>query len=739
MNSVEQQILDHITQPDYKPIKASALAKKLRITKSKLSAFHDTLEQLIADGQVRENRNGRIRPRALAGEVVGIIKRVGSGGGYVIPHERTPDLHDQDVYVSPEDVGAAHTGDEVTVRLVNRRRSNGQRCGRITSIIQRATQTFVGTYFEDGETGLVRVDGTTFTEPIVVGDSRAKSARPGDKVVIEMLRFPTPRYVGEGVITQVLGAVGEPGVDMQSVIHEFGLPQAFPEDALEEAREQAALFDEENIGDRDDFTKEVTVTIDPVDARDFDDAISLKRKRNGHWQLMVHIADVAHFVQKGSPLDKEAYDRATSIYLPGRVIPMLPELISNGLASLQQGKVRFTKTVQIEFTPDGIPVDVHFANSVIKVNRRFAYEEVMPIIKDPDKHKGRISAKVRQMLGWMHELAMILRKRRFEHGALELHLKEVKLDFDSEGAVCGAHKVEHDESHQIIEEFMLAANISVATAMDDMEYPFLRRVHPEPDELKLKAFAEFATALGYPIKKYQSRSHLQSLVNAVHAKPGEQAVNFALLRSMKQASYSPEEIGHYALAEENYCHFTSPIRRYPDLTVHRLFDEIVKHHKKARFDSFSDLAKQGRHCSDRERRAATAERELTKVKLLTHMESRVDETLEAVITGVERFGVFCQGVDVPAEGMIHVTALEPQDYYDYEQSIFAFVGRRTGTRFRLGDRIRVIVARVDVDRRELDFRVAPDNNPRTNKRKSKSKDKKPKPKPNKTRSKRKRR
>ncbi|WP_206028528.1 ribonuclease R [Thalassoroseus pseudoceratinae] len=737
MNEFEQQILDYLTQPDYKPIKASLLAKKLRVPKSKLSAFHDLLEQLIEDGQVRENRNGRIRPRALAGEVVGIIKRVGSGGGYVIPHERTPELQELDVYVAPEDVAAAHTGDEVTVRLSNRRRSNGQRCGRVTSIIQRATQTFVGTYFVDGEIGLVRVDGTTFTDPIFVGDSRAKSARPGDKVVIEMLRFPTPRYEGEGVITEVLGAFGEPGVDMQSIIHEFGLPQAFPEDALQEAREQAELFDEEVVGDRDDFTKNITVTIDPVDARDFDDAISLKRTRKGHWQLMVHIADVAHFVQKGSPLDREAYDRATSIYLPGRVIPMLPELISNGLASLQQGRIRYTKTVEIEYTPDGIPVDVQFHNSVIKVNKRFAYEEVMPIIRNPDKHKGRISAKVRQMLGWMHELAMTLRKRRFESGALELHLKEVKLDFNSDGAVSGAHTVEHDESHQIIEEFMLAANIAVATAMDDMEYPFLRRVHPEPDELKLKAFAEFSTALGFPIKKYQSRSHLQALIDDVHAKPGEQAVNFALLRSMKQASYSPEEVGHYALAEENYCHFTSPIRRYPDLTVHRLFDEIVKHNKKARFDNFSELAKQGRHCSDRERRAATAERELTKVKLLTYMESQVDETLEAVITGVERFGVFCQGVDVPAEGMIHVTALEPADYYDYEQSTFAFVGRRTGARFRLGDRIRVVVARVDVDRRELDFRVAPDNAPKTKKSKTK---KKPKPKPKKTiRVKRKRR
>ena len=724
MKQVEQQILEHIVQPDYKPIKAAQLAKKLRIAKSKLSAFHDTVEQLIDDGKIRANSNGRIRPRAMAGEVVGIIKRVGSGGGYVIPHERTPELEDQDVYVSPEDVGAAHTGDEVSVSLVNRRRSNGQRCGRVTSIIQRATQTFVGTYFEDGETGLVRVDGTTFTDPIFVGDTRAKSARPGDKVVIEMLRFPTPRYEGEAVITEVLGAFGEPGVDMQSIIHEFGLPQQFPEDALQEAREQAEQFDEENFGDRDDLTKEITVTIDPVDARDFDDAISLKRMRNGHWLLMVHIADVAHFVQKGSPLDREAYDRATSIYLPGRVIPMLPELISNGLASLQQGRIRFTKTVQIEYTPDGTPVDVHFANSVIKVNKRFAYEEVMPIVQNPDKHKGRISAKVRQMLGWMHELAMTLRRRRFESGALELHLKEVKLDFDSDGAVSGAHTVEHDESHQIIEEFMLAANIAVATALDDMEYPFLRRVHPEPDYLKLKAFAEFATALGFPIKKYQSRSHLQGLINTVHDEPGEQAVNFALLRSMKQASYSPEEVGHYALAEENYCHFTSPIRRYPDLTVHRLFDEIVRHKKKARFDSFGELAKQGRHCSDRERRAATAERELTKVKLLTHMQSRVDETLEAVITGVERFGVFCQGVDVPAEGMIHVTALEPSDYYDYEQSIFAFVGRRTGTRFRLGDRIRVIVARVDVDRRELDFRVAPEDKPSTKKRKPKDKSKK---------------
>ena len=715
--SLPDQIIEQLADPSYRPLKAAAVAKLLKIKKKRLPEFREAVERLINDGRVMENQMGKLRLREAAGEIAGIFKKITSGAGFVVPHGTVPGFRGGDIFVSPEDVKDAHTGDEVLVRLSRRRRSGGRRCGQIVSILERATNKFVGTYFEEGDEGFVRVDGNTFTDPVYVGDPGAKGAIPDDKVVIEMLRFPSHLRPGEAVLTQVLGPRGEEGVDTLTIIHEYGLPVEFSDEALEEAHQEADRFDETVLDGRKDFTKDVIVTIDPADARDFDDAISLKRTRDGHWHLGVHIADVSYFVREGSALDGEARHRGTSVYLPRRVIPMLPEVISNGLASLQQGKVRLTKSVLIEFSPEGVPVHTEFANSQVKVNRRFAYEEVMPVLKDPEKFRGRVSAKVRQLLELMHELAMMLRKRRFASGALELHLPEVKIDFNQKGEVTGAHEAEHDESHQIIEEFMLAANIAVATKLSDLGLPFLRRAHGDPDQLKLKSFAEFAKALGYPLEKFQSRTDLQAVINKVKGKPAEHAINYALLRSMKQAEYSEAELGHYALAEDDYCHFTSPIRRYPDLMVHRLIYEVLTAKGKPRSPDRSELAKLGAHCSNTERRAAAAERELTKVKLLTYMSERIGDELDAVITGVERFGIFCQGVEIPVEGLIHITALDPDEYFDYDRQTYSLLGRRRGKQYRLGDKVRVTVAHVDVDRRELDFRLVTSvSKTKTNKR-----------------------
>ncbi|MCH7989724.1 MAG: RNB domain-containing ribonuclease, partial [Planctomycetes bacterium] len=417
-------------------------------------------------------------------------------------------------------------------------------------------------------------------------------------------------------------------------------------------------------------------------------------------------------VQKGSALDEEARQRGTSVYLPTRVLPMLPEVISNGLASLQQGKVRFTKSVFIEFTEEGIPVHTQFANSAIKVTKRFAYEKVLPIIQETEPFKIRVNAKVRSLLSGMYELAMVLRRRRFEAGTLNLDLSEVKLEFDSDGKVSGAHEVVNDESHQIIEEFMLAANIAVATEIDDRNIAYLRRVHADPDERKLRAFAEFAGALGFSIKQYQSRTHLQALIEKVRGQPAQHAVNYALLRSMKRAEYAGAELGHYGLAAENYCHFTSPIRRYPDLSVHRLIDVLLSSKRKPRVPNELELEKLGKHCSITERRAADAERELTKIKLLTFMVDRVGDELDAVITGVEKFGMFCQGIEIPVEGLIHISAIASEDYFYYEAATHCLIGRASGEQYRLGDSVRVRVTHVDVDRRELDFRLVKKPKPR---------------------------
>jgi ribonuclease R len=703
---MDDQILDYLRRPDYTPVAASALQRLIKDGRSDPDAFYAAIERLKEGGRIRETHKGVIRPLSTAGMLVGTVRRSPSGVGMFFPHDPPEWLREGGIHIAARDMGGAHRGDEVLVRLLARRKSGGQRCGRVEEILQRATHKFVGTYFERDRQGFVAIDGTAFPDPLPVGDPGAKGARPKDKVVVEMLQFPTTSLPGEAVLTEVLGPRGAPGVDTLSIIHEFGLPEEFSDSQLQEARLAAENFDEQDLGDRRDLTKETIVTIDPADARDFDDAISLRLARNGHWHLGVHIADVSHFVTPGSELDVEARSRGNSVYLPDRVIPMLPELLSNGLASLQQGKMRFTKSVFIEYTAEGIPVHTEFCNSAISVTRRFAYEDVLPIIQQPKKFEGTVSAKVRGLLLRMHDLAMLLRKRRFDAGSLNLDLPEVKLDLDADGRVTGAHETVHDESHQIIEEFMLAANVAVATKLADRGLPFLRRVHPDPSERKLRAFAEFVDAVGFRLKRYQSRKDLQDLIDQVRGKPAEQAVNYALLRSLKQAEYSAVDLGHYALAVDDYCHFTSPIRRYPDLTVHRLINGLLTRKKRPPETDETIVERMGKHCSFTERRAANAERELIRVKLLNFMASRIGEKYEAIVTGVESFGMFCRGTEIPVEGMLHISALDPNEFFDFDRGAMTLTGRRRGRTYRLGDRVHVEVVRVDVNRRELDLRLA---------------------------------
>jgi len=548
----------------------------------------------------------------------------------------------------------------------------------------------------------VQIDGKLFDQPISVGDPGAKNAQVDDKVVLEMVRFPSHVHDGEGVIIEVLGARGSPGVDTLSIIREFNLPDEFPEAVLDEARRQVDGFDESVGPDRLDLTEAVVITIDPVDARDFDDAISLERIDGGHWRLGVHIADVSHFVRPKTTLDREAYERATSVYLPDRVIPMLPESVSNGLASLQPGRVRYTKTAFLEFSEDGahIATDVHSA--AISSKRRFTYEEVDDYLEDPSRWQEKLTPEVFRLLGEMHALAMILRRRRVERGSLELTMPEVKVDLDGDGRVTGAHAVEHTESHRIIEEFMLRANEAVAELLRDQQWPFLRRVHEAPDPRKLKTLNEFVAELGLEVASLESRFELQELLTRVEGRPEQHAVNYALLRSLQRAVYSPAEEGHFALASDCYCHFTSPIRRYPDLTIHRLLDARLRNEKPTL--DLGELVRQGEHCSELERRAEAAERELTKAKLLSYLSEHVGLELDAIVTGVEQFGLFVAGIELPAEGLIHITSLS-DDYYQYERRTHTLAGRRQGNVFRLGDPIRVVVAHVDVDRRKLDFRV----------------------------------
>ncbi len=803
------------SRPNAKKLEPKHVAKRLGVRKRDFqefliawrTIFHRGVASLEAGEQPPSEDVGEPESSDVAsekkklrpGSLLGVIRKIGVRGAVFIATAdaagHRAGMKPLEVSIATRDLKDAQVGDNVIVQLVNRPREGERSYGKVIEVTERATNSFVGTYDEFDGQGYVKIDGRNFEDPISVGDPGAKGAAPGDKVVIEMLRFPSHAHSGEAVLTRVLGAKGEPGVDLLSIIHEFNLPDEFPPEVLHEASKQAELFDENDLRGRLDLTNETIVTIDPFDARDFDDAISLKRNEVGHWVLGVHIADVGHFVKRGSLLDREARRRGTSVYLPTRVLPMLPEVISNGLASLQQGRVRYTNSVFIEFNPDGVPIHTEFAKSAIKATQRFAYEEVMPLIAQHIGERGGVSPPVSadsarltggltpprspetahsvapnivQLLHDLHTLAMTLRRRRFAKGSLDLNLPEVKLDFDKEGRVIGAHEVEHDESHQLIEEFMLAANIAVATKLNDLEVGFLRRVHAEPDSLKLQAFAKFVATLGFEVGEPQpsnreqrrgkertkgkfksqssnlksrpspfdspvilSKATLQKLLKDVAGTPAEHAVNYALLRSLRQAEYSGVPIGHYALAVTEYCHFTSPIRRYPDLTIHRLFDEIVVADaaclgaiRKDRWSSKqldagsvrygmsdAELAILGQHCSDTERRAAQAERELTKIKLLAFMSTRVGDEFDAIITGVERFGMFCKGVEMPVDGFVHISTLAEKDYFDFDQASVSLVGRLTGKQLRLGDRVRVQVAFVNVDRRELDFRLVLDRSP----------------------------
>lgn len=704
---LEDAILDWVRRPGYQPVKPRVIAKQLKLDKDQVADAKKAIKRLIKKGLLSWGSNHLVQPADPAkphgNRVVGNFRRTQSGYGFVRPSVTVEsDRRAEDIYIPAGDTRDASNGDTVVVRLKRRRAGEPGPRGAIVEILQRETHEFVGTYFESAGAGFVAVDGKVFAQPVYVGDPGAKSARPDDKVVFEMVRFPSQAYDGEGVITEVLGPRGKPGVDTLSVIREFNLPDDFAEDALEEARQQADRFDE-SIGDgRLDLTDATVLTIDPIDARDFDDAISLEVLENGHWMLGVHIADVSHFVRPKTALDREARNRATSVYLPDRVIPMLPEVISNSLASLQPNKARYTKTVMIEFTAEGARVGTQFHSAAIKSNKRLAYEQVDEFLADPQPWRRKLGAKVHDLLGRMHTLAMILRRRRFERGALELTMPEVKVDLDRDGRVSGAHVVENTESHQIIEEFMLAANEAVAEMLHEKELPFLRRIHEAPDDRKLDGLTQFVRELGIKAENLRSRFDLQRLLSEVDGKPEQHAVNYALLRSLQRAVYSPAPEEHYALASDCYCHFTSPIRRYPDLTVHRLLGELLE--GKTPREHFGDLMVLGEHCSDRERRAESAERELTKVKLLTYLSERIGQQMEAVVTGVESFGLFAQGTRLPAEGLIHVESLQ-DDYYRYDRTTHVLEGRRSGNTFRLGDLLEVVVARVDLERRELDFRL----------------------------------
>ena len=620
-----------------------------------------------------------------------------------------------DVFIPETRTSNAMDGDTVRVRLrkstspsrrgagANLRNNPARLEGEIVEIVERKKRQFTGTFQTNDKKSFVWLDGAKLERPVSIGDVRGLPVENNDKVIVELVRFPDEFQPGEAVLLKVLGSLRNPAVDTMAVMVQFGLPEEFSEAVLDNARIQADRFSEEVIPEgRRDLTKIPTITIDPFDARDFDDAISLSKNEKGNWDLLVHIADVSFFVPQGSILDEEARERGNSVYLPDRVIPMLPETISNHLASLQPDRNRLAKTVAMEYSPEGLLLHAEVYNSVIRNAYRFNYEQIDQYLEDPSVWQERLTPEIFQLVRDMHSLAMQLRSLRKVNGSIELTLPEVKVDLDKLGKVKGAHVVHHTQSHQVIEEFMLAANQAVAYWLDSLKLPFLRRAHAPPDRLKIRRLADFMRALGLPADEMQDRFEIQRVIDSVKGDTTEFAVNYAILKSMSKAVYQCEFERHYALNMSHYCHFTSPIRRYPDLVVHRIVENLIE--GRTANENTEVLERLGQHCSSTEQNAEGAERELIRVKLLHFLERRIGEMLTGIVWGVKPNGLVVRGIEIPVDGMVTLERLPP-DRYRYDRDTHTLQGYKDENQFRLGDELVVRIERVDLARRHLEFRL----------------------------------
>src|SRR5213596_3736239 len=562
---IREQVLALLARKDYRPLNKVDIARRLGFGGSERVALRKTLRELERAGEIARIRKNRYVLPAEADLVAGKLSIHPAGYGFLSPEKSG----DPDIFIAAENIGTAMHGDRVVARISRdapHDRIKGRREGRIIRILERAHDTIVGTLQRSRNFYYVVPDDPRFVHDIYVRPERDQrlgtSASVGDKVVVRMEPWESRHVNPEGEIIEVLGPASAPGIDMLSIIRKYHLPAEFPKDVLNQAERISEEIGSRQIEGREDLREEFIVTIDPDDARDFDDAIHVDKTKSG-WRLGVHIADVAAYVEPGSALDREARRRGNSVYLPDRVIPMLPERLSNGVCSLKPQVDRLTHSVFIQFDKRGVAKSARFARSMIRSAHRLTYKEAYAILNSPPQ--DRLGERLH--LAW--ELGALLRRKRFEHGALDLDFPEVKVCVDTQGEPIRLERVENDESHQLIEELMLAANEAVARELKKRAIPTIYRVHENPDPEKLAEYREFALSFNYKVGDLTHRPELQRLLAAITGKPEEQALKVALLKSLKRARYDPQPLGHYGLAKANYLHFTSPIRRYADLVVHR--------------------------------------------------------------------------------------------------------------------------------------------------------------------------
>ena len=730
--TVREKILALLHAPDYRPQDRNEISRTLGLKGRERVAVRKTLRELEHAGEIVRIRQNRYVLPSEADLITGKLSIHQAGYGFLVPEK----AGEPDIFIAAENTGTAMNGDRVVARISrdipSRRAKDRQRSeGRVIRILERARDTIVGTLQHSRNFYYVvpddpRLVHDVYVKPVAaVSDRRRKEAskedrqseivatgpRVGDKVVVRLEAWESRHVNPEGEIVEVLGAASAPGIDMLSIIRKYDLPTEFPKSVNDEANRIPKSVEQRMINGRDDLRDKFIVTIDPDDARDFDDAIDVEKIDNdGGWRLGVHIADVSAYVTLGSALDREARRRGNSVYLPDRVIPMLPERLSNGVCSLNPDVDRLTHSVFIQFDKSGRAKNARFGKSVIRSAKRLTYKEAYAILKT--KPNGELSQRLH--IAW--ELASLLRRKRFEHGSLDLDFPEVKVYLDPTGKPIRLERVENDESHQLIEEFMLAANEAVARELRHRSIATIYRVHEDPDPEKLGEYREFILSFGYKVGDLSHRKEIQRFLASIRGKPEEQALKIGLLKSLKRARYAAQPLGHYGLAKANYLHFTSPIRRYADLVVHRTLAERNSP-RQSKID-IGQIESMAEHISETERNAAEAEIESVRLKKLQffeqQLEARNPQVFRAAVMEVRNYGLVVELPDALVTGLVHVSTLA-DDFYRFDAAQRRLIGRRTNRRYSVGDEIRVFVARVDTFKRQIDFAIA-DSTPKKSQR-----------------------
>ncbi len=699
--NLREQIITFMKEKAFRPLSVQELGDKLGIHEKEHPVLLRVLKDMEREGDVVRTRKGRYGIPEKMDLMVGKLQCHRKGFGFVIPREEIF----EDLYIPAENINGAMNNDKVIAKIISKKGEGRRNEGEIVRILERNNTRIVGTFEKDKYFGFVVPDDTRIFQDIYIPRDETMGALEGHKVVVEITRWPEKRRNPEGRVIEILGHRNDAGVDVLSIIRDHNIPEEFPLKVLEEVKGMPAVVRDTDIRGRTDLRHLHIVTIDGEDAKDLDDAVSIEKLSNGNFRLGVHIADVGHYVKEGSALDKEAYKRGTSVYFADRVIPMLPPKLSNGICSLNPRVDRLTLSVFMEIDSRGKVVNHEIFESVINTCERMTYTDVSDILEKEDKTLLRRYDYLIEKFRLMEELCHILNRKRLKRGSIDFDFEETKVILDSEGKPVDIVKVDRRIADRIIEEFMLVCNETVAEHMYWLGSPFIFRIHEEPETEKMEGFNEFIYSFGYSIKgiKEVHPKALQRLLEKVKGRKEEKIVNTLLLRAMKQARYSHNNAGHYGLAAEYYCHFTSPIRRYPDLVIHRIIKDMLKGYLgPERTESLSVFVEKAAvQSSERERAAEEAERAVEDLKKVEYMARRLGEEFEGIVSGVIAFGIFVE-LDNGIEGMVRVSSML-DDFYHFDEKRYMLIGERTRKTYRIGDVVRVQVAKADLENRTLDL------------------------------------